>query len=133
MDKQSRQKANKETAAERQKALDNISPEELEKIKSYQASTEGAHKVDREWLLLAEFASEYGWQAYLDVKHDVRDNVTLQEMLTLIEAKRIINSMRLYDSAHAAFIGAASSRAKKPGSAFKRATKDIIKKTKVHD
>ena len=119
------------SAEERQKALDDISAEDLAKIQSHQASTQGAYPVDEEWLLLAEFAITFGWQAYLDVKHDKRENVTGAEMLTLLEASRKLKSGNLYDMATASFIGAGSAQSKKPGQTFQSMTKNIIKQTKV--
>lgn len=118
------------TPQERQKALDSITPEELEKIKSHQASTEGAFPVDNEWLLLTEFAVTFGWQAYLDVKED---KVTMAEMLTLIEAGRKLKALDLYRASQAVLIGTGSAQAKKPGQTFKSLTKDIIKQTKVKE
>lgn len=128
MAQQPHQKTNKQDAQARQDALDNLSPEELEKIKYHKASTEGRYKVDDHWLLIAEFAMAYGWQAYIDAVK--KDKITLAEMLTLVEASRKIKSGYLYDMAHASFIGATSSRAKKPNSVFSKFTKNIIKKTK---
>lgn len=113
---------------ERQQQLDNISPEDLEKIKAHQASTEGAYPVDNEWMLLAEFGKAYGWGAYKDARDD---KIGAAEMLTLVEANRKLEALHLYQSAYAAFTGAGSAGAKKPSSVFKSMTKDIIKQTKV--
>lgn len=115
---------------ERQKALDSITPEELDKIKGHQAKTDGAYPVDNEWLLLAEFAMTFGWEAYLTAK---QDRITMPEMLTLIEASRKIKAVSFYQNAQASFIGAGSAQSKKPGDTFKRLTKDIVKQTKVKE
>jgi hypothetical protein len=117
-------------ATSRQQALNNISAEDLAKIHAHQTSTKGAFAVDNEWLLLAEFAKAFGWQAYLDAKED---KITAPEMLTLIEANRKLEAIAHYRNAEAALIGAGSARAKKPSQVFKSLTKDIISKTKVQD
>lgn len=119
------------TAAERQAALDNIPAEDLAKINAHKASTEGALKVDQEWLLLAEFAREYGWNAYLDAK---TDKITAAEMLTLVEASRKLRARDMFENAQTSFIGGASSQSgKKATSVFKSMTKAIIKRTKVDE
>lgn len=114
----------------RQEALNSLSSEDLEKIKAHQASTDGAMPVDREWMLAAEFAMTFGWGAYKDFKSD---NIRLDEMLTLIEAARKLKAIADYENTTASFIGSVSARAKKPLNAFKKATKDMVKKTKVND
>lgn len=118
------------TAQERQQALDNISAEDLAKIKGHQAKTNGAYPVDNEWLLLAEFAMTFGWEAYLTAK---QDGIKMAEMLTLIEASRKIKAVTFYQNAQASFIGSGSAQSKKPGDTFKRLTKDIVKQTKVKE
>lgn len=115
------------TPQERQKALDEISAEDLAKIKAHQAKTEG-YPVDNEWLLLTEFAMTFGWQAYLSAKND---EITTMEMGTLIEASRKIKAAQLYQDAYAVLIGSGSAQAKKPSQVFTRLTADIIKQTKV--
>lgn len=114
----------------RQQALDDVSVDDLEKIKAHQAKTKSAYPVDQEWLLLAEFARTYGWQAYIDVKNDV---ITTPEMMTLIEANRKLEALDFYNHAQASFIASASSQGKKPADAFKRMTKNIIKNSKVDE
>lgn len=118
------------TPQERQKALDDITPEELEKVKAHQASTKGHQPVDNEWLLLTEFAMTFGWQAYLEARDDV---LPLSEMLTLIEASRKIKATQHYQNAQAVLIGAGSAQSKKPSKTFNSLTKDIIKQTKVNE
>jgi len=114
------------------KSLLDVTDEEYEKVERAKASTAGHMQVDNEWLLLTEFAERFGWQAYLDAKNDARDEngnliVTSQEMLTLLEASRRLDNYRLYRMAQASFIGAGSSRAKKPSSTFKQLTNKLIK------
>lgn len=114
----------------RQQALDNISPEELEKVKAHQASTQGAYHVDQEWLLLAEFAKAYGWDAYRAVKSD---DITAAEMLTLVEANRRLEAKRMFEDAQSAFIGTGAAQSKNPANAFRSLTNPIVKKTKADD
>lgn len=114
----------------RQKALDEISPEELAKVKAHQASTQGAFEVDKEWLLLAEFGMKFGWEAYVAAKSD---QIGFEEMLTLIEASRKLELVQMYNDARVSFIGAISANQKNPGVAFNKLTRDIINKSKVKE
>lgn len=121
----------------RQQALDSISPEELEKVKAHQASTQGAYPVDNEWLLLAEFAKAFGWQAYLDAKNDATDQngnliVTTKEFLTLIEASRKLEYISQFRMSEAVLAGAATAQTGK-SQTFKSLTKEMINKTKVKE
>lgn len=107
-----------------------LSPEDQAKLdKAKQASVNGI-KVDEEWLLLAEFAKAYGWQAYLDAKND---KIQLKEMMTLIAANRKLESMDMLRDAQTSFIGAAAARTKKPSQTFKSLVKNIIKATKADE
>lgn len=115
-------------AKERQKALSSISSEELEKVKAHQASTKGAVPVDEEWLLLAEFAMKFGWQAYKDVKEDA---ITGKEMRTLIEASRKLDWSDTYRMSIANFLGSVSAQSKKPSNTFNTMTKNLIKEAKA--
>lgn len=116
--------------------LNEISPEDLEKIELYQSNTKGAFPVDNEWLILAEWLKIAGYQAYLDAKNDTVDSdgnliLTMAEILTLIEATRKLNYVAQYRNSESSFIGAVSAQAKRPSSTFKSLTKKIINKTKV--
>lgn len=118
--------------------LDKASLEDLKKIKAHQASTKGAYPVDSEWLLLAEFAKAYGWQAYQDAKNDTRDEdgnliVTREEFLTLIEANRKLEARQMFQDAQTSFVGAVSAQTRKPTSTFKKLVRDIIKLTKADE
>lgn len=110
--------------------LDEISPEDLAKVRAHKASTKGAYKVDMEWLLLAEFGKAYGWNAYLAAKND---EISLAEMLTLIEANRKLEARQTFLNMQSSFVGSVSASQKKPSSVFQRLTKNIIKQTKVND
>lgn len=123
---------------ERQKALDDITPEELEKIRKHQASTKGSLPVDNEWLLLTEFAMTFGWQAYLDAKNDALDEngnlkVNGAEMMTLIEASRRLRHREMFENAQTSFIGAGSAQSKKPAQTFTNLTSKIVNKTKADE
>lgn len=110
--------------------LDEISPEDLAKVRAHQASTKGAYPVDMEWMLLAEFAKAYGWMAYMAAKND---DISAAEMLTLVEANRKLEARQTFLDMQSAFVGAVSATQKKPSNVFKRLTKDIIRQTKVED
>ncbi len=117
-------------AQSRQKALDNISPEDLAKIEAHKSKDQSSYPVDEEWLLLAEFAMSFGWQAYLDAKDD---KILTEEMLTLIEASRKIKKRQMFNNAQTSFIASVSARASKPVNTFKSLTKDLIKQMKADE
>lgn len=118
--------------------LDELSPEELEQLKSHETSTDSL-PVDNYWLTMAMWLKIAGYQAYLDARDDARDNtgnliLTTTEVLTLIEATRKLDAVEQYKQAESSFIGAGSAQAgKKASSTFKSLTKHIIKQTKVED
>lgn len=113
------------TAAERQKALNEISEADRQKIES---KTSESLKVDPEWMLLAEFGLMYGWQALLDAKED---RITGAEMMLLITAGRKVQSGYQYDQTLASFIGAVAAGSKNPGSQFGKLTKQMLKKAQA--
>lgn len=113
----------------RQQALNNISKEDLEKVKQVQGSG-SYYTVDEEWLLLAEFGMTFGWDAYIAVKNDEIDT---PEMYTLIEASRKVKSRQRYEDTESHFISIMASKAKKQSSAFKKATKSMIKNSKADE
>ncbi len=119
--------------------LNELSSKDLDQIQAHQANTSGSLPVDNYWLIMAEWLRIAGYQAYLDARNDSRDNngnliVTMQEILTLIEANRKIEAHRQYKNAEAAFIGAGSAQAgKRASSTFKSLTKHIINQTKVQE
>jgi plasmid maintenance system killer protein len=117
-----------QTAQERQKALSNIPAADLEKIKAINGSQ--SIKVDEEWMILAEFALRYGWDAYLAAKNDL---ISLNEVITLIEAARRIEIRGTYNSAHAVLIGTLAANAKQPSSAFEKMTKDFTRKMEADE
>lgn len=123
------------SAKERQAFLDNIPDEDLAKIQRLTTADERLIGVDEEWLLLAEFAKHFGWEAYKDVRQEYikTERISMEEMMTLIAAARKIDQTTLYNNARASFIGALATRAKKPGDAFKSLTKNIIKSMKADE
>lgn len=110
--------------------LDELGSEDLAKIKAHRVETEGAMPVDTEWLIMAEWLRLAGWEGYMAVKND---EISLAEVLTLIEANRKLEARRIFEDMQASFVGAVSAQTKKPTSTFKSLTKNIIKQTKVDD
>ena len=106
---------------ERQAALDNISAEDLAKIKAVQGYKV---KVEPEDLTLAEFALKFGWQAYLDVKED---RISGSEMAKLLTASRKLDMKTLYLQAQASFIGAGAAGSKNPSQTFKSMTNKLLR------
>lgn len=119
MDKQPRQTRN---------LLDEVSAEDLAKVEAHKASTEGAMPVDLEWMIVAEWLRLAGWDGYMAFK---QDEITLAEVLTIIEANRKIEARKTFEDMQSSFVGAISAQTKKPTSTFKSLTKNIIKQTKV--
>ena len=109
------------TPQERQAALDNISEEDLAKIKQV---TEKAFKIEPEDLALVELAARFGYEAYLDAKNDVMSS---KEMAMLITGSRKLAMRDMYYSAQAAFIGAGSAQSKKPSQTFTALTSKLLK------
>lgn len=110
---------------DRQAALDNISPEDIQKIRQ---KTEKGIKVEVEDLLEAEFAIKFGWEAYNDMKSD---KISSKTMMRLIIASRKLDDLATYNSARSAFIGVASANSKRPSQTFNKITKDLLKNVKA--
>ncbi len=126
----SRQRLRAMTPEERQKALDEISADDLAKVKQHQASTNTTYSVDAEWMLFAEFAIKFGWDAYRAAR---ADEIPTDEMMTLLEASRKLDSLNQLYTAQAVFAGAGSAQSKKPAQTFKSLTKNMIKNMKVDE
>ena len=114
----------------RQQALDDITPEELERVKAHQAKTQSAFKVDDYWLIATEFAKVFGWLAYKDFKED---KIELEEMMTLIEANRRLEAREAFVQAQSVFIGILSANSKKPSQTFSKLTKGLLKQAEVNE
>lgn len=106
--------------------LDTLPAEDIDKILEHNNSSSGS--IDEEWMILGRFGAAFGYDAY---KAAVNDEVTLQEVMTLLEAKDKLDMAQMYRDAQASFIGAAAANSKKPGSTFRKLTKEIINKLKV--
>lgn len=115
------------TPQERQQALDNLTAEELAKVAQKQVSE---IDVDPEWMALVEFARVFGWDAYLAVK---RDELTMEEMATLLQASRKLDYLRQVEMSQAVFIAIASANSKNPATTFKKLIQGIINRAKVHE
>lgn len=107
---------------------DIISAEDLRKIQEHKLDTSGHMPVDNEWLIMACWLKIAGWEGYMALKND---EISLAEVLTILEAERRLDYGMHYRNAEASFIGAISAGQKKPAQLFKKLTKDIIKQTKV--
>lgn len=68
--------------------LDSLTPEEIEKLQKYKESRESPYPLDDYWMTLADIALTFGWEAYIDAKHDNVGNVTGKEMYTLLAAAK---------------------------------------------
>lgn len=128
MDKTNKNQKATLSPEERQRNLDNISQEDLEKLESFQAKTNSASPVDEEWLLLTEFALKFGWQAYLDVKDD---KISGAEMHTLLAASRKLSSADIYYNAISSFMATLSVQTKNPYKAFRSLTKNLHEQMKA--
>lgn len=115
-------------AETRQQALNNISPEDLAKLRESQTKTAGAYPVDNEWMLLAEFAKAFGWLAYLDARSNA---ITIAEMMTLLEANRKLEYFDMFRNSQAVFIGAGSAQSTKPSKTFQSLTKNMLNEARV--
>lgn len=111
----------KPTAAERQAALDNIPQADLAKIRS---KTEKKVKIYAEDIIEVEFIMKFGWESYwdLDPSRDRTKGINSNEMLRLLLASRKIDAQEFYKDSQASFIGVVTGNAKKPSSAFTKAT-----------
>jgi len=113
----------KQTVEERQAMLDVLTDEDIASVYQNVGTGQSAIQVDDEWLILAEFAKHFGWQAYKDARND---KVKTDEMMTLIAAARKLDHLTLYNNARAVFIGSGAAQAKKPSESFKKMTEKIV-------
>jgi len=117
----------KPSAEERQKALDSFSELDLEELKD-KTSIDRTAEIDEEWLLMAEFAKAFGWEAYKDARDD---KIPLSEVLSMVEASRVLYYQELYSLAQIMLIALISSNSKKPSNTFGKLTKHILNRIKV--
>lgn len=104
-----------------------LSPEDLEKVNRNRAQRE-AVQIDEEQLLIAEFGKHYGFEG---VRAILSNEIDSETVLWLLLAGRKVDHLSQFKAAQAAFIGAAASKAKKPSSAFKKATEKLLKLAKA--
>lgn len=106
-----------------------LSAEDLAKVQRNRRLREPRVKVNDTWLFIAEFGYYFGWEGIKALRFD--KSFSMDEAEMLLKGARKVWASKVYDSATASFIGSASAQAKKPVQAFKKATSDIIKQTKV--
>lgn len=106
--------------------LDTLPAEDIDKILEHNNSSNG--NLDEEWMILGSFGAAFGYEAY---RAATNDEITLQEVMILLEAKDKLDMAQMYRDAQAAFIGSASANSKKPGLTFRKLTKEIVNKLKV--
>lgn len=123
----------------RQKPKITAIPEEiLDEIELANTSNKSLYPVDDYWLLLAEWLEFAGYQAYLDVKNDRRDefgNLIIEpsEFYTLLEAKRKLDSARIIRDAEAGFIAGGSLKTKNPHKTLKSLLKPLQEHIKADE
>jgi hypothetical protein len=105
-----------------------IKPEDQAKVDALKARQANKLKVEEEHLAIAEFGMMYGWDAVMAVLNNTIDGETF---MWLLEAGRRIKNKALYDDSRAVLVGTSSANAKRPGTAFKKATKDLVKAMKA--
>lgn len=104
-----------------------LSPEDLEKVNRNRSKREST-EIDEEQLFIAEFGKHYGYEGIRAILNNEIDSETA---VWLLLAGRKLDHMSQFKAAQAAFIGAAASKAKKPSSAFKKATEKFLKLAKA--
>lgn len=105
--------------------LDDLTQEDLDKIDSY--LNKGV-VVDDYWMLLAEFGKAFGWEAYKDARDDL---ISIDEMMTLIEAHRRLESLDQYRISVATYIAVGSTKTKRPNQTFRKSTKQMLNSAKA--
>lgn len=119
------------TQPQKRKTLsDLIKQDDLLKAEEARIESQGV-KVDREWMLMAEFGRTFGWEAYKDARDD---NIGIDEMVMLLLADRKNQSFQQYNNSLASFIGAGAAKAgKKSSSVFKQMTAKFLKNAKADE
>ena len=115
-----------------------IPDEILEEIELASVSDKSPYPVDDYWLLLAEWLDFAGYQAYLDVKNDRRDefgNLIIEpaEFYTLMAAKRKLDSAKMIRAAEAGFIATGSLKTKNPHNTLKSLLKPLQEHVKADE
>lgn len=104
-----------------------LSPEDLEKVNRNRAKRE-AVQIDEEQLFIAEFGMLYGYEG---IRAILQNEIDSDTAVWLLLAGRKLEHLAQFRRTQAAFIGAAASKAKKPSSAFKKATEKMLKLAKA--
>ena len=110
------------TTQERQKLLDSA-PEAV-------SASDPTVKVDKEWLMIAEFGKHYGWQA---IEAVLNNTISGEQMSLLISGARKVDRLLDYRASQASFVGAASAQTKKPSATFKSLTKNLLKQSEADE
>lgn len=104
-----------------------FTPEELAKAKAAKAKAQEL-KVEPEYFIMAEFGYYFGYDG---IRAIVNNELELAQVNQLSMASRKIWRRQQADIAEAMFIAAASAKAKKPSTAFKKAVSFIRKAAKI--
>lgn len=99
-----------------------LSPEDLAKVNRNRAKRESI-AIDEEQMLIAEFGKHYGYEG---IRAILNNEIDADTVVWLLLAARKVDHMTQFKRAQAAFIGAASAKAKKPSQAFKKATEKLL-------
>lgn len=100
---------------QRQTNLDNITEEQLQKIKPLRT-------YEDEDLLVTELAVRFGWEAYRDYQNDL---ITTKEIILLLTCARKLENIQRYNNAEGVFIGTISAQAKDPLKTFNDLTSKL--------
>lgn len=99
-----------------------LKPEDLEWAKRRAEQQAKEIKIDPEQLYLAEFGKLYGFEA---IKAVLNNEIDSETMAYLVEAGRRLRYQDIYEMAQCVLIGTVSASAKKPSSAFEKATSGL--------
>ena len=103
-----------------------FTPEELARIEA-RKKRDQASKIDPEWQLLAEFGYYYGWQAIQDVRNNVIDIETFNNLL---KGARKVWAQKMIDESVVTFTSVAATNSKKPQDVMNKGLKSFYKEVK---
>lgn len=115
---------------ERQRMLDEIPKEDLEKVQRITSSQK--IKVDTEDLIEAEFLMKFGFEAYwaINPEYKKEDGIDISEMLRLLAASKKIDSKNIYYNSLSTYIGASTAMSKQ---GFKSAGDKLAKQAEADE
>ncbi|WP_455677848.1 hypothetical protein [Sharpea azabuensis] len=87
------------------------------------------NKISTEVYLLAEFGYYFGWEAIQAVRHD---DITIEEMFSLLEGARKVWYQKLVENARAMTISVASPLSKNGTKTFKEGMKPFVDRSKIN-